>query len=195
MTDLAIDRDGPEEVPASEWEWPQSLAAPRTLTEARLSPPPLSRVRPDASASWAVDDEFSFDVVRVDQPVIRVYAATARRRWFMPLIDSLTCLFSLPPDWNGYGESAVDIVNASRVISVLEKTDFDGPEPSVVPLHDGGVQIEWHWGDRHLEIQFPVGRAPSAWWCDAEVDEDWDIATAADGRRLHRRLSELTATP
>lgn len=194
MTDLAIDRYT-EIGTTTEWDWPPTFVAPQTLTEATFPRRALRHSRPDASASWATDGGFWFDTITPEVPVIHVDRSTAARAWFMPVLKALDGLYGLRPNWNGYGEAPVDLVNAARVISVLAATDFDGPAPSIVPLHDGGVQAEWHWGERHLEIQFLPGGSPAAWWCDASGEDEWEVAGRNAIERLRQYLATLAVTP
>lgn len=185
MTDLTSRYAHPA-VANSELDWLHEFTPPRTLTETVWR-------RPEASASWALGEWFVFKSLRPDFPAFRGARATARRPWLKPLLSSLGELFALRPNWNGYGEFPIDRANALRVVEILNAAGFDGPAPSVVPLHDGGVQIEWHGGEHHIEIEVAVGEAPSAWWNDGADEDEWPLVTSGSFRRLHERLSALTA--
>ncbi len=63
----------------------------------------------------------------------------------------------------------------------------DSPLPGVVPLSDGGLQIEWHGKGRHLEIEFPADEAPKFYYYEddtGEEIEDWAL-------RNYERVQEL----
>lgn len=191
MTDLAIDRYSLGESLDSGWDWPQRFLAPMLLSEASFCRFPFKTTRPDISASWATEDAYHFEAQTPVQPVVRVTQATADRPWFRPLIVSLAELLALGPNWNGYNEAPVDPENAVKILTVLDASGFEGPSPAVVPLHDGSVQAEWHWGDRHLEVEFIRGRVPTAWWYDGDTDEEWSLETGADLRRLRECLANV----
>ncbi|SPF48613.1 CopG domain protein DNA-binding domain protein (modular protein) [Candidatus Sulfopaludibacter sp. SbA4] len=82
--------------------------------------------------------------------------------WLTPTVQSLVDLLRLPQNWDGYGAAQIQEQIAQKVLMVLvEVMENDAPAPSVVPLSDGGIQVEWHRRARNLEIEFPAGQAPS----------------------------------
>lgn len=46
------------------------------------------------------------------------------------------------------------IAQQALLLLVEVMDNDDAPPPSVVPLNDGGVQVEWHRHGRNLEKQF-----------------------------------------
>ena len=60
----------------------------------------------------------------------------------------------LPEGWDSYGAACVDH-NAIRYVLrlLLRISSANTPAPSLVPLPDGGVQIEWHTTVGDLEIE------------------------------------------
>jgi len=82
--------------------------------------------------------------------------------WLTPAVQSLLDLLRLPQNWDGYGAAQIQEQLAQKALMVLvEVMENDAPAPSVVPLSDGGIQVEWHRRARNLEIEFPAGQAPS----------------------------------
>jgi hypothetical protein len=81
--------------------------------------------------------------------------------WVEPTINAFVGIQNLTDNWNSYGGKAVnrDLINQSLVIlgAVMQ---FDSPAPSVVPLGDGGLQIEWHRRQQDLEIAFTADDSP-----------------------------------
>ncbi len=85
--------------------------------------------------------------------------------WLVSARESLMELLQLPPNWDGYGAAPIDQRLAQSALKVLGNVmDEDAPPPSVVPLSDGGIQVEWHRRGRNLEIEFPADRTPSFYY-------------------------------
>ena len=72
-------------------------------------------------------------------------------------MERLGQYLSYGENWNGYGESAITAQAVEHTVSLLTKVAMDGPEPAVVPMSDGGIQIEWHYGGTEIEIEVPPG--------------------------------------
>ncbi len=81
--------------------------------------------------------------------------------WVGPTIVAFVGIQNLTDNWNSYGAKAVnrDLINQSLFVlgSVMQP---DSPAPSVVPLDDGGLQIEWHRRQQDLEIAFTADESP-----------------------------------
>ncbi|MFY9855315.1 MAG: hypothetical protein WAK26_15700 [Terracidiphilus sp.] len=68
---------------------------------------------------------------------------------------------TLPENWDSYGGKKVNRDLISQSLSVLGLImDVASPAPSVVPLGDGGLQLEWHRNQQDLEITFPADESP-----------------------------------
>jgi hypothetical protein len=75
--------------------------------------------------------------------------------WIEPTISAFIGVQSLPDNWNSYGAKKVNGDLISRSLAVLELImEATSPPPSVVPLADGGLQLEWHRKHQDLEIAF-----------------------------------------
>ncbi len=63
-------------------------------------------------------------------------------------------LMRLPDNWDSYGSIPIQPAAARRAIQVLlaAETEFP-PPPRIVPVSGGGLQIEWAYGNRELEIE------------------------------------------
>jgi hypothetical protein len=77
-----------------------------------------------------------------------------------PVKRVLECL-SLPPNWNSYGGKSPSLDTARAAIEFIDMIPYeDPPRPRVIPLSSGGIQLEWHNGERDLEVDFrPDGSA------------------------------------
>lgn len=75
--------------------------------------------------------------------------------WLRAAIRRVEDLTALAPGWDGYGAKAIDAGVALQVVSfLLDHAYRTLPEPAIVPLADGGLQIEWHHNGVDLEIAF-----------------------------------------
>lgn len=85
--------------------------------------------------------------------------------WVKPTISAFIGIQNLPENWDSYGGKAInrDLINQSLfTLGQIMKTN--SPVPSVVPLGDGGIQIEWHRRQQDLEVTFPVDEAPQFYY-------------------------------
>jgi hypothetical protein len=81
--------------------------------------------------------------------------------WVEPTLSAFIGIQGLPDDWNSYGGKKINRDLISQSLSVLEMImQATSPPPSVVPLGDGGIQIEWHRKQQDLEMTFPADDRP-----------------------------------
>jgi hypothetical protein len=74
--------------------------------------------------------------------------------WVPLLIDRLRELLSLPRDWDGFGAEPVRTEAVLTSALIVNATLSKGARfPAIIPTVEGGVQLEWRRGDRHLEIE------------------------------------------
>ncbi len=70
-------------------------------------------------------------------------------------VSQLVQLKDLPFDWNGYGAQPIDVELIEQAKRIVEELPADIIEtPSVVPMTRGRLQLEWHRGNRSLELEF-----------------------------------------
>ena len=76
-------------------------------------------------------------------------------RWYQPVVQRLFDLTRLPRNWDSYGGVAVTSANARDALWFLVRfLESASVPPWVVPLSDGGVQLEWHRDGVDLEVVF-----------------------------------------
>ena len=147
-----------------------------TLTEVSRSYWPDARW--DIS-SWPTEPPQSWSAERATLTV-EVSRATMRSEWFHHLLWRLRSLLDLRPDWNGYGERAVHPASAKRVVALLNEISYVGETPAVVPLSDGGLQLEWHREGRNLEVEVPPSGPAVAWFYTPDEEDEW-VVTSSEG--------------
>ena len=97
---------------------------------------------------------------------------------------SLDELRGFKANWDGYGAIPLDPRNLDAARRFVESLPDEAiPHPMVVPMTRGRVQLEWHRGNRSLELEF---EAPATihylqWDSDQNVEtEDVISADRAD---------------
>ncbi len=81
--------------------------------------------------------------------------------WVPPTIEAFERIRSLSANWDSYGSKSIDGELIREALSTLGAVmQVDSPAPSVVPLSDGGLQIEWHRRQQDLEITFAIDETP-----------------------------------
>lgn len=74
--------------------------------------------------------------------------------WQIQAINKVIDLGNLPVDWDSYGSYAPSkaIINKSiELILALPPEDF--PDPAIIPTSAEGIQFEWGYGNKELEIE------------------------------------------
>jgi hypothetical protein len=81
--------------------------------------------------------------------------------WVEPTLRAYSQIQELADDWDSYGAKKVnhDLIRSSLLVLTQVMGPLS-PVPSVVPLADGGLQLEWHRKQQDLEIVFPVDDTP-----------------------------------
>lgn len=93
--------------------------------------------------------------------------------WFRTAVTRLEYLAKLDPDWDSYGAKPIQTDKAISTVAFLADVAATTPNiasPSIVPLPDGGVQVEWHCGGIDLEVAFS-DEEPGVYLVDRTSDE------------------------
>lgn len=87
--------------------------------------------------------------------VVKVRVESAAADWFREAVAQVEELTTLAGDWNTYGAAPVDATAATQAVRFLVDNAYaELARPAIVPLSEGGIQIEWHRGGIDLEISF-----------------------------------------
>ncbi len=130
----------------------------------RLNPDNLRKYRNVAARNFTHPDLTPKMVTTLIAAATAITSQLAARelpdtKWFTPTRDALAALLQ---------DSDIEIPNSPPsetsvlgVLTILAKIlDSSAPPPSVVPTHEGGVQVEWHRNGVDLEIEIsPDGNA------------------------------------
>jgi hypothetical protein len=111
--------------------------------------------------------------------------------WLKPTTLALLDLLQLPRNWDGYGAVQIREQIAQDALMVLvEIMDDDTPVPSIVPLSDGGIQIEWHRHGQNLEIEFRAEEVPTFYY----YEDDSDLEDEGPVLRRYDQILAYTTT-
>lgn len=157
---------------------PQATTA---LTENQFASRWKYSVASSAALTEPKDQEFTFSAPAGSYRVwVRDFASSASTNtppaWMMPTISALDGIQSLPENWDSYGGKPINrdlILQSLDTLARIMKAD--SPAPSIVPIGDGGIQIEWHRKQQDLEIVFPVDDTPQFYYRNKST------ATAGEG--------------
>jgi len=120
-------------------------------------------------------------------------AETSLPGWLPPTKQALNDLLQLQENWDGYGAAQIEEqVAQNALMLLLEVMDNDAPVPSVVPLSDGGVQIEWHRRGRHLEIEFSADLVPGFYYYQDDGEEESEGLIHQNYDRVGMLVANLT---
>jgi hypothetical protein len=121
-----------------------------------------------------------------------VLATNSIPPWVSPTISAFIAVQSLPDNWDSYSGKRInrDLIrrSLSTLGSIMENTS---PAPAVVPLGDGGLQLEWHRNRQDLEIVFPTDDSPHFYYRDkkAGTEQEGSTSDISDLVRLLRSIA------
>jgi hypothetical protein len=126
------------------------------------------------------------------QPNADVWSRRRFPPWIEELIDRFNFVLTLEPGWDGANSVSVTSNALEVALNVLEETmAWDTIAPVVVPVPDGGIQLEWHCAGVDLEIYVESDGRVSAWCREGSREWEEDFYPRA---RLRKELSLLTTT-
>ena len=100
--------------------------------------------------------------------------------WNDSVIRRLEALSSMQLGWDGFSAAPVrpDVAYfTSQFLSGV--LDSASTPPTILPLHSGGLQIDWHLETVDIEVTITAPFEVSAWWRDKTnaIEEEFDMTT------------------
>lgn len=111
--------------------------------------------------------------------LLEVGPSLASASWFPSIRASVERVASFQPGWNGGKEQQVSLESIRRVVEILNFVAAVAPSPSLVPVSDGSLQIEWHRRNGSLQVEVGItGEAVAVAYSDADGDDEveWNIS-------------------
>jgi hypothetical protein len=113
-------------------------------------------------------------------------------RWFRPVLKAVSDLGSLPNNWNSYGARPVAIEAVVNVLKLLSLIMTDAiPLPALVPMSNGGIQVEWHTRGIDLEIEVTPAGGRRAALEDSNRNVEWASDATSNLSPLREALKTL----
>src|SRR5262245_45803740 len=89
---------------------------------------------------------------RIRKPVIVYGDDPGPTAWFDASVTGMTHILGLARGWDSYDARPVARRSAQNALTFLARfVEATTAPPAVVPLSDGGVQLEWHRGGLDVE--------------------------------------------
>jgi hypothetical protein len=124
---------------------------------------PVRSARIEAPARQAGD--------RTEGPDVYKVIAPDASPWYGAALNQISGLTALAVGWNGYDAREIKADFAIDAATFLTRVAFPGiAAPSITPLADGGVQVEWHRGGLDIEVAFS-DEDPGVYIADREGGE------------------------
>jgi hypothetical protein len=127
-----------------------------------------------------------------DGGVARVEAPGASD-WYGEALERMNRLTALAVGWNGHDAQEIKGDMAMSAVTFLANVAYPGiAAPSIVPISDGGVQVEWHRGGLDVEISFS-DEDPGVYVEDRKSGDSEELSLAEaipTVRRYWQRLRE-----
>ena len=77
--------------------------------------------------------------------------------WLQSVIAKFKQLALLAHNWDSYGAEPIPLDPFKNAVSIVNLLDPHAEPPEIVPLTDGGMQLEWHRNNIDLELELVVG--------------------------------------
>ena len=107
----------------------------------------------------------------------------------------LAAAAELADNWDGYGAKAMDPTAVRRMRRFLAALQRDGfPAPRLVPIPDGGLQLEWTRGATELEIELDPAGSLIFVFDDPRVPGGIDGELPADEDKFFSVMQRLLAS-
>lgn len=118
--------------------------------------------------------------------------------WFKPTLLSLVRMLLLPRGWDTFAARSIAPESVEHALAFLAHTLHPtSAPPAVVPLSDGGIQLEWHRGGLDVEVTFSPDGEPALYVADLESGHEWELNPESEEveevRPLLHRLDVVAA--
>ena len=118
-------------------------------------------------------------------PHVSPHSTAGWLTWPGPVKRCLDQLLELELNWDGRRSSRVSPETALFAFQLLTNTmPPEGRGPSIVPLGNGALQLEWHTIAADLEIEVCKPNVVSVWYEDHETADEQEFEVTTDFRRL-----------
>lgn len=167
-----------------------------------VAPPDLSAVdvyrnyRATQSQPYTLHGATPIDKWRIakrgKRPTILVPQEVLQSAWFSAAIARIAELFELGENWDGYQGRPIAVEHALNAVGFLLRVmSPDTPAPAIVPLSDGGVQLEWHQGGLDIEATFTSDDDRGLYWEELNSGSEFEGSLEGSTDDLRRLLAQV----
>ena len=119
--------------------------------------------------------------VQVPRAQLSAPSLANRSKWVRATIDRLLALVPLKDNWDRRGSAAVrgDVLSFAWTI-LAQVMPADGQAPVIVPLGNGGIQIEWTAHEVELEMEITRPFQISAFLYNRANDEELEVPVGTE---------------
>jgi hypothetical protein len=111
--------------------------------------------------------------------------------WINPLIEQFSRVLAVKTDFDGASARPITADALASTLTLLEETmAWDTVAPQIVPVSDGGLQLEWHCAGVDLEVYVDSDGRVSAWCREGSREWEEDFYPRS---RLRKELSLLSS--
>jgi hypothetical protein len=104
---------------------------------------------------------------------VTVPGRNANARWISSLEKQMLAMFALQPGWDTYYGRQITVDSAEAALSFASTyLEPETVDPWLVPLADGGLQLEWHENGVDLEVAFPETDDPELYALDLDTGDE-----------------------
>jgi hypothetical protein len=112
--------------------------------------------------------------------------------WHQDIVDTLCRYLALPPNWDSYGGKPLRHDAGMFTLQVLNSVLGPSiPAPHIVPIPDGGVQVEWHQNQLDIELYIAAPYVCELTVNDLESGETKVFVLTSDFHHLNLALRNL----
>jgi hypothetical protein len=117
---------------------------PKTLTDRSLQVERVALVQ-----AWSTTSSTG------EPTVVKVKLGQQPSAWLRSALQQISALTALAAGWDSYDAKPVSAEMVMEAVEFLIEIAYpDLARPSIVPLADGGLQVEWHRNGIDLEVTF-----------------------------------------
>ena len=114
--------------------------------------------------------------------------------WVGSLLQGFANLLTLEANWDGENGKPIApalVSSALKFVDRISMVDFRLPPPSIVPISDGGLQIEWHRAGKDFEIEFSPDGSIRYYYYDSSTGGGQEGSVTHDMSTVQQLLEQL----